>query len=86
MPDSMVVFYLLEEVPLEQLLSAVPDRCGARFRWAHGVGGYPLAIGRHRPLWRDPRLHAMAPKEAAIDWLQPVACADGHPGRHGFLD
>jgi hypothetical protein len=37
-------------------------------------------------LWRDPRLRAMAPGEAAENWLQPVACADGHPRRHGFLD
>lgn len=24
-------------------------------------------------LWRDPRLRAMTPTEAAVDWLRPVA-------------
>lgn len=24
-------------------------------------------------LWRDPRLRAMTPAEAAVDWLRPVA-------------
>jgi|EndMetStandDraft_8_1072994.scaffolds.fasta_scaffold02727_3 hypothetical protein len=39
-----------------------------------------------RELWRDPRLRTMSPTEAAVEWLQPVACADGYPGRHGFMD
>ncbi|SDE58051.1 hypothetical protein SAMN05444679_12585 [Variovorax sp. CF079] len=37
-------------------------------------------------LWRDARLRAMTPAEAAQNWLEPVACADGHPRRHSLLD
>ncbi|SDH73179.1 hypothetical protein SAMN05444748_102249 [Variovorax sp. OV700] len=39
-----------------------------------------------RELWRDPRLRTMSPTEAAVEWLQPVACVNGHSGRHGFMD
>ena len=30
-------------------------------------------------LWADERLRAMAPAQAAVDWLRPVASGDVHP-------
>ncbi|CAN7161509.1 MULTISPECIES: hypothetical protein [unclassified Variovorax] len=33
-------------------------------------------------LWKDERLRALAPDDAATLWLEPLASADGqHPGR-----
>lgn len=29
-------------------------------------------------LWRDPRLRAMTPADAAVDWLRPVATGPHH--------
>ena len=37
-------------------------------------------------LWRDERLRAMAPAQAAIDWLRPVAFEDGNARRHRIVD
>jgi hypothetical protein len=37
-------------------------------------------------LWADELLRAMAPAEAATDWLRPVASHDGNTGRGGSVD
>lgn len=70
----------MERIPATLWIAACAHRLQQRWHTVDALELEDVA----RTLWRDARLRAMWPEEAAADWLRPVArpgeCGEGSSG------